>query len=295
MSAAGPLHPRNRHQGRYAMGPLVEAVPDLRRHLRRAPDGDQTIDFSDARAVRLLNQALLAVFYGVRGWSLPEGYLCPPIPGRADYLHYAADLLAGGGPLPKGPGVRVLDIGTGANGVYPLIGTAAYGWSFLASDIHRPALDHLATVLARNPERPITLRHQRDPRHLLVGVLEPGERLDLVMTNPPFHASAHEAAAGTARKWRNLGRDHAGLNFGGQSQELVCPGGETAFISTLIAESPAWGASVRWFTSLVAGKAHLPALDQALYRVRPTAVRVIPMRQGAKPSRILAWTFQPPA
>jgi 23S rRNA (adenine1618-N6)-methyltransferase len=36
--------------------------------------------------------------------------------------------------------VRVLDIGVGANCVYPLIGHAEYGWRFLGVDIDEAAL-----------------------------------------------------------------------------------------------------------------------------------------------------------
>ena len=61
--------------------------------------------------------ALLLHMYGVTGWTLPPRYLGPPIPGRADYLHYLADLLAlsNGGEIPCGAAIRVLDIGVGAN------------------------------------------------------------------------------------------------------------------------------------------------------------------------------------
>jgi 23S rRNA (adenine1618-N6)-methyltransferase len=52
----------------------------------------ETIDFSDPEAVKSLNQALLISYYDIQmGYS---HYLCPPIPGRADYIHYIADLLA---------------------------------------------------------------------------------------------------------------------------------------------------------------------------------------------------------
>jgi 23S rRNA (adenine1618-N6)-methyltransferase len=56
----------------------------------------------------------------------PANYLCPPIPAVADYLHYLADLLAdGSGGVPRGIKVRALDVGVGANCIYPLLGHAA--------------------------------------------------------------------------------------------------------------------------------------------------------------------------
>jgi 23S rRNA (adenine1618-N6)-methyltransferase len=40
-------------------------------------------------------------------------YLCPPIPGRADYIHLHSRLLAesNNGIIPKGHGIQGLDIG----------------------------------------------------------------------------------------------------------------------------------------------------------------------------------------
>lgn len=43
----------------------------------------------------MLNKALLAAHYDIEYWDIPDTYLCPPIPGRADYVHRAAELLDG--------------------------------------------------------------------------------------------------------------------------------------------------------------------------------------------------------
>ena len=86
------LHPRNPHQGRYDMEALCKACPELRSYLKSNPKDETTIDFSDSKAVLYLNKALLAHYYQTPNWQIPEGYLCPPIPGRADYIHHIADL-----------------------------------------------------------------------------------------------------------------------------------------------------------------------------------------------------------
>jgi hypothetical protein len=52
----------------------------------------ETIDFSDPYAVKALNKSLLTSYYNIKNWDIPEFYLCPP--GRADYIHYVADLIA---------------------------------------------------------------------------------------------------------------------------------------------------------------------------------------------------------
>ncbi|KIZ48716.1 23S rRNA methyltransferase [Pseudomonas oryzihabitans] len=294
-----PLHPRNRHQGSYDFPALMRANPALRPFVAPTPRGNLSIDFTDPQAVRALNRALLALHHGVRDWDIPADFLCPPIPGRADYLHHLADLLAegNGGRIPRGESTRLLDVGTGANGVYPLIGFKEYGWHFVGSDIAPTALDAFGRTLAANPDcaAAIELRLQPEPQAIFAGILQPGERYAATLCNPPFHASPDDAVRGSQRKWKNLGKTTGKqvplLNFGGQAAELWCPGGEAAFIDRMIRESRACAHQVGWFTCLVSKASNLPPLQAALRREQAGEVRVVAMAQGQKQSRFLAWRF----
>lgn len=302
-SAAIPstlLHPRNRHGGRYDFAALIECCPELAAFVAPNAYGDDSIDFADPAAVRVLNRALLKCFYGVAAWDIPTGYLCPPIPGRADYLHHLADLLAStsGGDIPRGASVRVLDVGTGANLVYPLIGHHEYGWHFVGSDIDRGALASAQAIIDANGglAGAIELRLQASQASVFKGIIGRHERFDLVMCNPPFHASLDDANAGSARKWKNLGKNTVAakapmLNFGGRSAELVCAGGEAGFIRRMIEESTQVPTQCRWFTALVSKADSLRSINHALEAAGVRARRRIEMAQGQKKSRIIAWTF----
>lgn len=299
-----PLHPRNRHQGRYDVARLTRACPDLARHLRRNPDGEATIDFSDPFAVRALNRALLKDQYGVAHWDIPEGYLCPPVPGRADYIHGLADLLAGcnAGAIPRGAAVRVLDIGVGANCIYPLVGHAEYGWRFVGTESDAIALQAAHAIVQANTglADAIELRHQSNRGRIFAGVVDDNDRFDLTLCNPPFHASADEAARGSRRKSHNLGNQDLGkqgapLNFGGKAGELWCTGGEASFLRRMIRESVAIKSEVLWFSSLVSKSDHLPDVRRQLAKSGALQVREVPMAQGNKQSRFVAWTFLDPA
>ena len=298
--ATSPFHPRNRHQGRYDFVSLVACCPALTNALIKTPTGDTSIDFSRPQSVRLLNRALLQSQYGIADWDLPEGYLCPPIPGRADYLHALADLLASGntGVIPSGNGIRVLDIGVGASCIYPLVGHREYGWRFVGTDIDAAALTSAAAIVNNNPSLvgAIELRRQSSAARIFAGTLRAEDRFDLSLCNPPFNASAAAATAGSERKWRQLGkstptRNANHLNFGGQAHELWCRGGERSFLRQMIAESVAAKSQVLWFSSLVSKAEHLPALRQQLQSVAAFEVRVVAMSQGNKQSRLIAWTF----
>ncbi|HEX4385736.1 MAG TPA: 23S rRNA (adenine(1618)-N(6))-methyltransferase RlmF [Myxococcales bacterium] len=284
------LHPRNRHRGGLDFKLLTAARPELSRFVSVNQWGNESINFADPAAVKSLNAALLKQFYGVANWDIPPGYLCPSVPGRADYLHYLADLLAIDGVIPRGPEVRALDIGVGANCVYPLIGTHEYGWSFAGTDTDPRAIASAKRIVESNPGLRIELRLQPSPAKMLL--LKPGETFAVTLCNPPFHDSPEAAAEGTRRKWKNLGEtNRAVLNFGGGGAELWYPGGESRFIRKLIDESARAPDRSRWFTTLVSKSSNLPAIKRALAAVRVRESRFIEMKQGQKTSRIAAWRF----
>lgn len=298
---AGKLHPLNPHRGRYDFAALLESYPDLETFLVENPAGDRSIDFSDQAAVLALNKALLAKFYGVERWMIPPGYLCPPIPGRADAIHYLAELLAksNDGEIPRGKKVRVLDIGTGANCIYPILGCRSYGWQFMASDIDRTAVKTARLIVESNPclANRVKIVEQREKDAIFRGVIRKGDRYDLTMCNPPFHSSVEAAKAASERKRSNLDRgkgtrsetNRSRLNFGGQDAELWCPGGELQFIKQMIRESVDYREQVGWFSSLVSKSENLPALKAELKGCGASRIEVLEMSQGQKVSRLLAW------
>ncbi|MGY4106007.1 23S rRNA (adenine(1618)-N(6))-methyltransferase RlmF [Aeromonas encheleia] len=293
------LHPRNRHQAPYDFDALCQRTPELLPFVFINEHGTRTLDFADPAAVKTLNRALLALHYGIAHWDLPPGYLCPPIPGRVDYLHRVADLLAeSAGQVPTGKGVRVLDIGVGANCIYPLLGAREYGWRFVGSDID-PVSVKAATLLvgSNGLAGQIECRHQANPKHIFRGIVGPKESFALTLCNPPFHASLAEASKGSERKLRNLGKAVTGaplLNFGGQKAELWCEGGEAAFLAGMVDQSMEFATQCLWFSSLVSKKENLPAAKKALAQAGARQVRVLDMAQGNKVSRILAWSFLEP-
>jgi 23S rRNA (adenine1618-N6)-methyltransferase len=292
------LHPRNRHRAGYDFDRLTQIAPELAPYGAINSYGNASINFADPAAVKALNQALLKTDYGVATWDVPAGYLCPPVPGRADYLHHLADLLGGGveAKIPRGAEVAILDIGVGANCIYPIIGVHDYGWRFVGTETDPVALAHAEGLVRANPVLVgrVALRRQRSALAMFRGVIADGEEFAACICNPPFHASPQEAEAGTRRKLRNLGgrRDAAPvLNFGGKNTELWCTGGELAFVRRLIAESAQSPALCGWFTTLLSKGEHLPAVERALVEVRAAEMRVLPMAQGQKQSRIVAWRF----
>lgn len=306
------LHPRNKHRSRYDFDQLIIANAELAQFVRLNAYHDASIDFANPQAVKVLNQALLQQFYNIANWDIPAQYLCPPIPGRADYLHYLADLLGdvNGGVIPLGESIRVLDIGLGANAIYPLIGYREYGWHFVGADIDPIAIANAQRILDANTglSEVIKLRLQASPTAIFNGIVQQNETFDLTICNPPFHASLNDALAGTQRKLKNLAVSQFKnttqsriknkaldktimLNFGGQSNELYCEGGEEAFVNKMISESVTIKNQCLWFTTLISKATTLPAVYRALKKANALEVKTIDMAQGQKKSRLVAWTY----
>lgn len=301
-SSPAGLHALNPHRDRYDLGRLVAASAELGRHVRPHPVAGDTVDFTDPAAVLALNRALLRAYHGVSWWELPPGALCPPVPGRADYLCQVKELLEEtDGGAAAGADALILDIGTGASCIYPILGASLFGWRFVATDAEEASVRWAERVVAENPalaER-VVCRWQTDTRKIFAGVVREGERFAASVCNPPFHASREEAEAGTRRKLRNLG-PKAGrkapdgspvLNFGGRGNELWCEGGEAGFVRRMIRESAERPGLCEWFTTLVSKSGRLPELEDELAKVGAKETRVLGMRHGEKFSRVLAWRF----
>lgn len=291
------MHPRNLHRARYDFKLLVKACPELAAFVKPNKFNTESIDFADPEAVRMLNKSLLKQYYGISFWEIPANYLCPPIPGRADYIHHMADLLAlsNKGNIPKGSKMKVLDIGTGASCIYPIIGHTTYGWHFVGSDVDPVALKSAKKIVASNTslKGAVECRLQSDPSNIFSNIIHPKEVFDFSMCNPPFHSSAEKAQEGNMRKSHNLsGNDTpAILNFGGKSNELYYEGGEAEFVRRMIKQSSEIPYQCLWFSSLVSQKSNLYGIYKFLKKVKATAVRTIEMGQGQKQSRIVAWSF----
>ncbi|XP_057966588.1 uncharacterized protein LOC131156715 isoform X4 [Malania oleifera] len=139
------------------------------------------------------------------------------------------------------------------------------------------------TVPPSSPDAHLCANKIYDGAPIIVGVIKDEEEFDFCMCNPPFFESIEEA----------------GLNpktsCGGTPAEMVCPGGEQAFITSMIEDSVVLKQSFRWYTSMVGRKANLKTLVSKLRAVGVTIVKTTEFVQGHTCRWGLAWSFVPPA
>lgn len=251
----------------------------------------QTIDFSNPEAVKALNTALLYTYYDVKFWEFPDENLCPPIPSRADYMHHLADLLRRSH---LETDVHVLDVGTGASCIYPLLGHALYNWNFVGTDVDEKSFQIAQKIIDKNNlGDAIALRFQNDYQHILKGILKPSDKFTAAVCNPPFFKSQTDALEATKTKLKGLGResDKVVRNFSGTPTELCYAGGEKAFLHNYLYESSQYKQQCFWFTSLVSNVSHVKSMEASLKKLGATAFQVLDMIQGNKVSRVVAWSF----
>lgn len=292
------LHSRNRHLVPYNFEKLSAVYPALKKFIVPNKAGEPTITFSDREAVKALNKALLKTYYDIDYWEIPADNLTPPIPGRADYIHYLADLLAreNDGIIPRGKEVKILDVGVGANCIYPIVGNYEYDWNFVGAELDYLSHRNASEIVRKNPRlrNKVDIRMQYNANNIFTTIIKQGEKFDATICNPPFFSSNKEVMEQTMRKIRNLGgkTDQKPVqNFGGNNSELWCRGGERLFISNMIKESANFKHQVKWFTTLVSRKENLHHLKSMLARVKAKHVEVINMEQGNKITRLLVWHF----
>jgi len=291
------LHPNNLHFHSYNFDVLIETNPELAPFVFINTHGTKTIDFAYSNAVLQLNKALLKHHYHITGWNIPPHYLCPPIPGRADYLHYISDLLSEEGITGD---IKGLDIGVGANCIYPILATQIYNWNMVGADIDENAIKSAErnASISEKLKNHIEIRLQKNNANIFEGMIQKGEYYHFTMCNPPFHTSEEDASKGTLRKLRNLQKEDQPyqtkkeiiLNFGGQANELWCNGGEALFIKRMIKQSVAFKDQVGWFTTLVSKKENLKKIYKQLDKLKVTR-KTVNMSQGNKKSRFVAWKF----
>ena len=292
------LHSRNKNRERYDLSALTTSNPELENYIIPNKFGVESVDFSNPLAVKLLNKAILNHYYGIKNWEFPDENLCPPIPGRADYIHHIADLLGENnfGKIPIGDKITCLDVGIGASCIYPIIGVTEYGWKFIGSDIDPKSIASAQNIVNSNSslKDKIECRLQKNSKDVLYGVIGKEDKIEIIICNPPFHSSIKDAQKGTRRKIKNLSGKKAEtpeLNFAGISNELVCDGGEYKFIQNMIRESGKFSKNCCWFSTLVSKQSNLKGIYKLLEKFEAKQIRKIPMGTGNKSSRIVAWTF----
>ena len=276
---------------------LASQYPVLKPHLVVRPEAGRgparktpraTYNFKSWEACRDLAAVLFEHDFGVRSWTVPKPHLVPPLANRLNYLCYVHDLLESDGRDMNGSTtgsgrIRILDVGCGANLVYPLLAASYFGWASVGCDVNEAALRHAARLRDANPDiAPLMVLRHAAGLHVLE---DEEEAFDAIVCNPPFFdRDAGETAGGNPR-----------TEYGGTEAELWCAGGEEAFVVGMIRESTLYRGRHVWFSSMCGkkktlkdAKAELARLDEA---VEGVTYRIHTLQQGSTTRWVIAWRW----
>eukprot|EP00210_Caulerpa_lentillifera_P001543 g1481.t1 len=241
--------------------------------------GYSTMDFADPVATLQLTKTLLKEYYDIT-WDIPVGHLVPPLPCRAKYNAWIHDLLQLSSPDRNS--VRGLDIGCGANCIYPLLGAATYGWNFIGTDITAEAVLHANANRDRNPRIGHLINIIKIPescQDILIPVVQEYGDFHFSMCNPPFFSSIEEAS------------QNQKTAFGGTMEEMVHPGGELAFVNKILQESIQLQAHIHWYTVMLGKKTTFKQIRAQLHSLGAVAIRTSTLLQGKITRWTIAWSF----
>ncbi|CEH12916.1 Predicted DNA methylase [Ceraceosorus bombacis] len=199
--------------------------------------------------------------------------------------------------------VHILDIGTGASGIYPLLGCALDDrWTFTATDIDGESL-RLAQKIVDAPENEskrlknrILYLFRKKSDSLLpldhaegTGASERALLYYATMCNPPFYASTDEMKESAEAKVENPSAACTGTEI-----EMITQGGEVAFVTRMIRESlaPEAREKIVWLSSMLGKISSVSAVVKELQSNRIDNYALAEFVQGRTRRWAIAWSHQ---
>lgn len=179
---------------------LAEKYENFRKYTFYNNEGKLSFNFNDNEANKEFTKTIMLEEYNIK-WDIPQNFLVPGIPSKLNYLDWINSILLEY--QINNDNIIGVDVGTGANCIYPLLGFTSYGWSFIASDINPEALKSAKNLLEINDIKTIELKLQPNPKNAFVNIISTKDKLTFTLCNPPFFDINEEKINHPARVFIN--------------------------------------------------------------------------------------------
>ena len=266
------MHPRNPYRKKRNFAELASEFPDFAPHVKMFENGNATIDFKDATALRSLTQTLLRKDFDLNV-ILPPDRLIPAVPQRLNYVLWIEDLVALMD-LPVVTLIRGMDVGTGASAIFPLLICRNNPlWSVVAVDKDPESVNYARQNVERNDlGHRISVRLVDESNDWSKLISESADLFHFLMCNPPFFdRNVSNSIDNEFESNDNNNNDETPERKQEKSEsncssvaEAVVPGGEVAFVQDMIHKSFAIKQKVQIFSSMLGRKSSLIALKKEL-------------------------------
>ena len=259
---------------------LSEEFPEFKKYVYINKYGGYSINWKNPNSIKELVKTILNKFFNITYYEIPENFLIPTLTSRYNYLNYINKLFT---KLEIENKEKILiDIGTGANLIYPLLGYKLYNWKFIASEINEDAINIGKKIIKENNlEKEILIIKQNDSKKIFENIINFNNKYLCSICNPPFFD------INTEIKKDNLYTDNE-YNY----NEVYCEGGEIFFIKEMIKESYIYKKNIFLFSSLIGRKSNMKKIYSVMKNLKEMSLlKKITIKQGKNARWIIIWSF----
>ena len=238
---------------------LIKEFPDLKKYIIKQNEEkleEISFEWSNNNLSLLMTKSILDYYFNIKYYNIPKGYLIPPIPSRLNYLNlinkilikeinsqsrYSSDIIG-------------IDIGTGANIIYPILGNSIFNWKFICSEINDESYNNAKLILEKNNlENEINLIKQKNKNNIFLNILNQENKYIFSLCNPPYYDYETEI------KLDEKKRDNE-FNF----DEVYYKKGEFGFFQRYFIESTCYKKNVYLFSILIGKKANMENINDIM-------------------------------
>ena len=226
---------------------LIKEFPELKKYiLKQNEDNEEEFqfDWSNNELSLLMDKSILNYYFNIKYYDIPKGFLIPPIPSRINYINLINSIIT---KLINDIDIKNIigiDIGTGANIIYPILGYSIYKWKFICTEINKEAYNNAKLILQKNNlENNINIIKQNNKDNIFISILNRENKYIFSMCNPPYYNYENEI------KLEDKKRDNE-YNF----DEIYYKNGEYGFFQRYFEESICYKNNVFLYTILIGKK-----------------------------------------
>ena len=223
---------------------LIKEFPELKKFIIKYDEKIEefSFDWSNNDLSLLMTKSILNYYFNIKYYDIPKGFLIPPVPSRLNYLNLINELIKD----IKKENIIGVDIGTGANIIYPILGNSIYNWKFICSEINNESYNNAKLILQKNNlEENINLIKQENKNNIFVSIINQENKYTFSMCNPPYYDYEQEI------KIEDKKRDTE-YNF----DEVYYEKGELGFFERYFEESICYKKNIFLFTILIGKKSN---------------------------------------
>jgi 23S rRNA (adenine1618-N6)-methyltransferase len=223
---------------------LIKEFPELKKYIIKYDEKIEefSFDWSNNDLSLLMTKSILNYYFNIKYYDIPKGFLIPPVPSRLNYLNLINELIKD---IEK-ENIIGVDIGTGANIIYPILGNSVCDWKFICSEINNESYNNAKLILQKNNlEENINLIKQENKNNIFVSIINQENKYTFSMCNPPYYDYEQEI------KIEDKKRDTE-YNF----DEVYYEKGELGFFERYFEESICYKKNIFLFTILIGKKSN---------------------------------------